>query len=164
MNNYADSNILLERIATALEKIALILEEQKNTPLSIVAEHMKNEIPSHEDDLEVSTNLKYEKKEVDVNILIKKLAENRIAVKTYPEREQENSELDNLSLFMGNRFSDIKVVYEKLKRSLNSSAGFHLDMKTFSQSSVSYSCQLCTMLYQIAYLSEYKYLKSPRYT
>lgn len=66
--------------------------------------------------------------------------------------------------YAGFRFSDIKVVYEKIKRSLNSSAVFHLDMKTFSQSSVSYSCQLCTMLYKIAFLSEYKYLKSPRYS
>ncbi len=159
-----DTKALLERIAVALEKIASLMESTQNGVQSYGAECAVNEVLVNLDNKKTSEEMgANEKIEVDVDILIERLAEGRIAVKTYPEREQENSELDTLSQFMGSRFSDIKVVYERIKRSLNSSSGVRLDMKTFSQSSVSSSCQFCTLLYNIAYLSEYKYLKSPRF-
>lgn len=62
---------------------------------------------------------------------------------------------------MGNRYNDIRKVYETIKRHLNKPNGFHLDLKNATQSEISASCQLCTTLYDIAFLSEYKYDKSP---
>ena len=102
-------------------------------------------------------------KEIDVSILIDKLQEKNITVKTYVDSFQENTSLDNIAYFMGNRYKDIRKVYETIKRHLNKPNGFHLDLKNSTQSEISASCQLCTTLYDIAFLSEYKYDKSPRY-
>lgn len=102
-------------------------------------------------------------KEIDVNILIDKLQEKNITVKTYVDSSHENTSLDNVAYFMGNRYNDIRKVYETIKRHLNKPNGFHLDLKNATQSEISASCQLCTTLYDIAFLSEYKYDKSPRY-
>lgn len=100
-------------------------------------------------------------KEIDVNILIDKLQEKNITVKTYVDSSHENTSLDNVAYFMGNRYNDIRKVYETIKRHLNKPNGFHLDLKNATQSEISASCQLCTTLYDIAFLSEYKYDKSP---
>lgn len=160
-------DLLLERIAVALEKIANSLEKKEECSSSNTTESIdktsETDALSNTEDASLQGIVGNEKTDIGIKFLIDQLAEFDINVKTYPEREEENSELDNLSYFMGSRFSDIKVVYERIKRNLNYSSGFRIDMKNFSQSTVSSSCQLCTLLYNIAYLSEYKYLKSPKF-
>ena len=102
-------------------------------------------------------------KRISNEVLIDKLKEKRINVKTFVDFKDEDRSLDNISIFMGERYKDIRRLYENIKTYLNRSSGFHLSMKNATQSEISSSCQLCTNLYDIAFLSEYKYEKSPKY-
>ena len=148
---------ILTRIAVALESIADSLE--KNPPKTSDVNTSQN-VVSEENTI---SHPIYKREEIDVNILIDKLKDNNITVKTYVDKEDENTSMDYISKFMGMRYSDIKTVYEAMKHHLNKPHGFHLDLKNASQNEISASCQLCNNLYQIAFLSEYKYDKSPKY-
>jgi len=149
--------LTLKRIAEALERIADSLENTGVSPQTVQAEST--------DDDESTENVfpVFKTEEIDVNILIEKLAEKGITVKTFVERDEENTSLDYISKFMGTRYSEIKKVYETMKRYLNKPNGFHLDMKNSTQNEITASCQLCNNLYEIAFLSEYKYDKSPKF-
>ena len=147
--------LLLNRIATSLERIADSLDKDINdVDLNMVnGENVNNDIVSP------ACNIK----EVDVNLLIEKLQKNKITVKTYVDSSEEDTSLDHIAYFMGDRYNEIKRVYETIKRYLNRSNWFHLNLKNATQSEISASCQLCTNLYNIAFLSEYKYDKSPKF-
>lgn len=153
--------LLLKSIALSLERIADSLEKKAHNE---VDDKVDVAVESS-DDTNENENMDYgcSVKEIDVNILIDKLQEKNITVKTYVDSSHENTSLDNVAYFMGNRYNDIRKVYETIKRHLNKPNGFHLDLKNATQSEISASCQLCTTLYDIAFLSEYKYDKSPRY-
>lgn len=142
--------LLLKRIALSLERIADSLEKNPNSEINL-------DIESNTD---INANPIPTINEIDVNVLIDKLQDNNITVKTHV---QENNSLDHIACFMGDRYSEIKKVYETIKRHLNRPNGFHLNLKNATQSEISASCQLCTNLYDIAFLSEYKYDKSPKY-
>ena len=155
--------LLLKSIALSLERIADSLEKNAHNE---VDDKVDVAVESSDDTNEnENENMDYgcSVKEIDVNILIDKLQEKNITVKTYVDSSHENTSLDNVAYFMGNRYNDIRKVYETIKRHLNKPNGFHLDLKNATQSEISASCQLCTTLYDIAFLSEYKYDKSPRY-
>lgn len=153
--------LLLKSIALSLERIADSLEKNAHNE---VDDKVDVAVESSDDTNENETmDYGCSVKEIDVNILIDKLQEKNITVKTYVDSSHENTSLDNVAYFMGNRYNDIRKVYETIKRHLNKPNGFHLDLKNATQSEISASCQLCTTLYDIAFLSEYKYDKSPRY-
>lgn len=149
---------VLKRIAIALEKIADNLEKEK--PKSSL--NLESEITDNETEPEEYI-YPFKKEEISVNHLIDKLEEKGISVKTYVDREEENTSLDNISKFMGTRYNDIKKVYETMKRFLNRPHGFTLDLKNSTQNEITASCQLCTDLYNIAFLSDYRYDKSPKF-
>lgn len=153
--------LLLKSIALSLERIADSLEKNEHNEVDDkvdVAVESSDDTNENED-MDYGCSVK----EIDVNILIDKLQEKNITVKTYVDSITENTSLDNVAYFMGNRYNDIRKVYETIKRHLNKPNGFHLDLKNATQSEISASCQLCTTLYDIAFLSEYKYDKSPRF-
>ena len=135
---------ILTRIAVALESIADSLE--KNPPKTSDVNTSQN-VVSEENEYEDGTG-RFVINEADQSI-------------TWTDDAEDAGK--DLAKFMGMRYSDIKTVYEAMKRHLNKPHGFHLDLKNASQNEISASCQLCNNLYQIAFLSEYKYDKSPKY-
>lgn len=153
---------ILERIAKALETIA-----GKNSftiPLNVNSERQNN----NEFNNSTTTNLEETNEEDlisvnDVNPIFRFLADKNIQVKTFQTDEEIDDVLDNIALFMGNRYNKVKKVYNTIKRNLNTGTSFSLDLKNATQEEVSYSCQLCNSLHQIAFLSEYKYFKSPQF-
>lgn len=150
--------LTLKRIAVALERIADSIENPSQT--------INPNLSVTEEDIEKSEDNEFvplKRQEVDVSLLIEKLAEKDIGIKTYVDSTNDNTSLDHIAKFMGDKYSDIKKVYETMKRHLNRSHGFHLDMKSSTQNEITASCQLCTNLYDIAFLSEYKYDKSPKF-
>lgn len=151
--------LILNRIADALERIADSMENssQTITPNTPILE--EDDADKREDEEWIP----FKRQEVDVNLLIEKLAEKHIGIKTYVNSANENTSLDHIAKFMGEKYSDIKKVYETMKRYLNKPNGFHLDMKNSPQNEITASCQLCTNLYEIAFLSDYKYDKSPKF-
>ena len=153
--------LVLKRIAIALEKIANHLELNDSNDLNDL--NVGSEFKQDNEDVLEKNEHTFKKEEIDVNILIDKLKENEITVKTFVDRDEENTSLDNISNFMGTRYGDIKRVYETMKRYLNKPRGFSLDLKNASQNEITASCQLCKNLYDIAFLSDYKYDKSPKF-
>lgn len=151
---------ILERIAVALEKIA---HQEMQNNISFV--NSKEQIVKN---LELKNNDEFEEEEEnihinDINPILRFLSEKNIQVKTFQTDEEIDDVLDNISLFMGSRYNNIKRVYNLIKSKLNTGSNFRLDLKNATQEEISDSCQLCNSLYQIAFLSEYKYFKSPQY-
>lgn len=151
---------ILERIATALETIA---EKNSSTlPFNINSElHNINENINSTRSEEINEQVIIPVN--DVNPIFRFLADKNIQVKTFQINEEIDDVLDNIALFMGNRYNRIKKVYNTIKSKLNTGTTFRLDLKNATQEEVSYSCQLCNSLHQIAFLSEYKYFKSPQF-
>lgn len=150
---------ILERIAVALEKIAgketLINSVSKSSNGQVIEQTVKTNDLEIENGQAIQTN--------DINPIFRFLSERNIQVKTFQTDEEIDDVLDNIALFMGNRYNKVKKVYNAIKSKLNSGTGFRLDLKNATQEEVSYSCQLCNSLHQIAFLSEYKYFKSPQF-
>lgn len=151
---------ILDRIATALEKIA-----EKNS--STLPLNTNSELQNINENNNSINSEEINEQEIipvnDVNTILRFLADKNIQVKTFQTDEEIDDVLDNIALFMGNRYNRVKKVYNTIKSKLNTGTGFRLDLKNATQEEVSYSCQLCNSLHQIAFLSDYKYFKSPQF-
>jgi hypothetical protein len=147
----ADKQIeLLERIAIALEAIA------NKLPTSIEVDNLNIKTTDQVTDVIAQTD--------DINPILNFLTSKNIGIKTFKTVEDADEVLDNIALFMGSRYNSVKKVYNTIKSRLTTGAEFRLDMKSETQEVVSYSCQFCTLLHQIAFLESYTYFKSPRFT
>lgn len=89
------------------------------------------------------------------------LRERGVAIKTLPAKQDDIKDLNDISRFMGEKFSLVSKVYELIKRDLNFQKGFSFNIKSLSQAEISMSTQLCTMLSRLAILERYDYKKSP---
>lgn len=83
-------------------------------------------------------------------------------VKTYQEDEDKEKVLNRLALYLGDRFSSLERLYEKLKQSLSLKRQFTLDLSEASQEEISNSTQFCTLLKQYAMLTSYHYSSESR--
>lgn len=109
--------LLLKSIALSLERIADSLEKNAHNEVDDKVDvAVESSDGTNEDEyMDYGCSVK----EIDVNILIDKLQEKNITVKTYVDSSHENTSLDNVAYFMGNRYNDIRKVYETIKRHLN---------------------------------------------
>ena len=98
--------LLLKNIASSLERIADSLEKNENNEVNDKVDvAVESSEDNHENaDMDSGCSIK----EIDVSILIDKLQEKNITVKTYVDSFQENTSLDNIAYFMGNRYKDIR--------------------------------------------------------
>lgn len=83
-------------------------------------------------------------------------------VKTYQEDEDKEKVLNRLALYLGDRFSSLERLYEKIKQSLSVKRQFTLDLNDASQEEISNSTQFCTLLKQYAMLTSYHYSSESR--
>jgi len=150
----------LERIAIALEKISdkIDINPNDNVNRNLVNGGIDSKRVSNEEETFVEATHKNDNSEI-----IEFLSSKNISVKTVKPEDEADDVLDNISLFMGERYSKIKRVYDLIKRNMNSGGSFRLDLKNLQQDEISSITQLCTNLHQIAFLEEYKYYKSPRF-
>lgn len=149
---------ILERIAISLERIA-----QNESANKLFVNNPKPQNVSQNDinnSNKITENFSYPQvSEQILNFLLDK----KIKLKTYKIEEEIDNVLDNIALFIGNKYDKIKKVYNLIKANLVSGNSFKLDLKNATQEEITYSCQLCHSLHEIAFLSEYKYFKSPQY-
>lgn len=68
--------------------------------------------------------------------------------------------LDNIALYMGDKFQSLKKTVDALKKSSSGLYPIKLYLKDGSTDEISFSCQLFSNLFKLALLSDYKYLKS----
>ncbi len=155
MENETQIATLLERIAIALEKIADSLaktNQSKIQPDTIDAESRVSPEPVEA----MSPNN-------DITRLRNFLASRGISIKTiHPEQESDET-LDKIALFIGNRFESVKRVLDSIKANMNVGRPFSLNLRNESQQTVADTTNLCTNLYNIAFLTAYRYQKSPAY-
>ena len=139
----------LERIATALERIASTLERR------VVAQNLT--LHHHEENGEERDFVN------DIQDIEEFLNSKNVRIKTLKESEEADSVLDRIALYIGKRYPLVKDLIMNIKRSLNTGRTFRMDLKNYSQEEIASITQLCSNLYQIAFLQEYKYFKSPDY-
>jgi len=151
MNDMENIKVLLERIAKALETIADYLSNKQ------VARSKKNKDP-----LDRLSSIRTDENKFvnDFSEIEKFLNSRNIRIKSIKEEEESDEILDRIALFMGNRYSHIKNFYQCVKRNLNTEKSFKLDLKNYKPEEITSITQLCSDLYQIAFLEEYKYYKS----
>ena len=149
-----DINNLLERIAIALEKIADSLSPQT-----------ESRIPPVPGDPSLLSNdpIKPLAAANDPRHLSEFLASRDIAIKTIPPEHESDETLDKIALFIGNRLESVKGILDSIKGNMNTGRAFSLTLKNESQQTVTDTTNLCTNLYNIAFLTAYHYQKSPSY-
>lgn len=156
-----------ERLINILERIALALEKMAEKNSYTLPLNINSGLQNINRNNKTINSEGINKKEIipvnDINPIFRFLADKNIQVKTFQTDEEIDDVLDNIALLMGNRYNKIKKVYNMIKSHLNTGTGFRLNLKNATQEEVSYSCQLCNSLHQIAFLSEYKYFKSPQF-
>lgn len=143
----------LERIATALERIASALESREGAgaPKSIIPQHTLEEDAEGRDFIN------------DIQDIEEFLNSKNIRIKALKENDDADSVLDKIALYIGKRYPLVKDLIMNIKRSLNTGRTFRMDLKNYSQKEIASITQLCSNLYQIAFLQEYKYFESPNY-
>ncbi len=152
MGDLEDIKRLLERIADSLEEIAKAIKaKDKERKFIKGTEEEKSESTETIDFVN------------DFSEIEEFLNSKGIRIKTIKEEEEYDEVLDRIALFMGNRFSQIKDLYKLIKRNLNTGRSFKMDLKRKRQDEISSITQLCNDFYEIAFLEEYKYFKSPQY-
>lgn len=92
--------------------------------------------------------------------IIKKLENRNIRIKKI---NKITNDFDNIAVFMGNNYNLIKNIYILMKRDLNLKTGINLFMKNNIPEEISATTNLCLKLYNIGFLDEYNYFKSPKF-
>jgi len=76
--------------------------------------------------------------------------------------EEEAEKLYGIYKYMGEKYEHISHFLHKLRSSFSGKEAT-LNMKTFTDKEITYSCQLASKLFEIGYLDFYKYFKSPKF-
>ncbi len=70
--------------------------------------------------------------------------------------------LTRLALFLGDRYSTLEKLYERLKQSLSQKRQFELSLSEASPEEIANTTQFCTLLKQYALLTSYRYKSEDR--
>lgn len=150
---------ILERIASALEKIANSLNKEN---IEISQECVNSEFSAEyvsNDEIEIGNEAIKERQ----HIIEEFLTSRKITIKHIPFEEEGNEIQDKISIFMGNKYNLIKPFIDQVKLKMNSGGTIRMDLKNEAQEKISAICQLAHNLYEIAFLEEFTYLRSPKY-
>ena len=169
---FGKTNASLNRIAAALERIADALEQSSALGASTVrngdAEGVATVvIPAVMDTLlgngaaadpapEPATSQA-------VNAIREFLNDRGISIKATPLEGPADQVINSLSLYLGERYGSLKLILISIKRNMQHGGYFTESVKHYTQQSVSDATQFCTLLYNVAFLEEYKYSRSPHY-
>ncbi|MEM3341601.1 MAG: hypothetical protein QW728_02810 [Thermoplasmata archaeon] len=160
---------LLERIAIALEKREEIISHPSHPENRICKNINGNKKGDAEIDKESSEkNVREEKNQLTIpdnsnTFIVEYLSRQNISIKYIPPKNDFDAYLDRVATYMGNNYSRIKLFLEQIKSRLNLGDSVRIDLKERSQEEISAICRVATDLHEIAFLEEYKYLKSPKY-
>ena len=155
MEDKSEITLLLERIAIALEKIADSLDVKD---LPKIDSDMGDLTPSISSESEESTPAISE-----ISKLQNFLSSRGISIKTIPPGQESDETLDRIALFIGSRLEAVKGVLDSIKANMSTGRAFSLNLRNESQQSRSDATNLCTNLYNLAFLTAYHYQKSPTY-
>lgn len=155
MEDKTEITTLLERIAIALERIADSLA--KTGQLEDLSGIVDSEPPGAPQPTGSAPPAN------DITRLRDFLTSRGISIKTIPPEQESDETLDKIALFIGNRLESVKGVLDSIRANMNAGRPFSLSLRNESQQTVADTTNLCTNLYNIAFLTAYRYQKSPAY-
>lgn len=153
MDDTSDITILLARIAVALERIADSLDAQ-NPPLQEAGAE-DAAAPAGSEGAQPGGN--------DLPLLHKFLASRNIAIKTLPAEQESDETLDKLAVMIGDKLESVSLLLDAIKANMSAGRAFSLHLKDLPQQSIADITNLSSNLYAIAFLTAYRYYKSPAY-
>ncbi|MDW8265311.1 MAG: hypothetical protein RMJ52_08255 [Gemmataceae bacterium] len=146
---------LLERIAIALERLANQLNHRGSFPQSF---HSNTDVTkSGLDASDPDSN------PTSYSILEAFLNSRGIRIKVRPADDAADQIIDSLSLYLGEHYDALSGLLGKIKRAMQTGMPITESLKGRSQHDVSSACQFCTRLYEVAFLEQYQYFRSPTY-
>lgn len=86
----------------------------------------------------------------------------RIRVRRVPPSGPADPVLDNLALFLGQRYSSLKSPLDWMKRTMQTAGRWHLKLAGRPQEEIAACTQFCHRLHELAFLTEYRYHRTPR--
>ncbi len=85
-----------------------------------------------------------------------------VSVRNYRNESPDDEVLDELALFLGDRFATLWRLHDAIRRSLSAEVSFTLSMASRSQAEIADSTRFCEMLSMYAFLSSYRYNKDTK--
>lgn len=147
---------LLERIASALERIADSCARNDAPKTDLHAPHcIQQSLPAILVKSTSSNN--------DTTRLQTFLATRGVTIKMIPPEQESDEIIDQLSLFIGNKFESVKGVIEAIKTNMKSGKSFSLNLRNASQPVIDDILHLCMSLYNAALITAYHYQNSTIY-
>ena len=146
---------LLERIASSLERIEVLLTSQGNQTV--------------EGSVGIQKGFRTPPQDADIVVQMKSssveefLSSKGIIIKAKKPEDPADGIIDSLSLFLGERYPALRILLAKIKRSMQTGAAFTEGISNISQEDINSICQFCSRLHSIAFLEQYKYFRSPQY-
>ena len=151
---------ILERIVSSLEKIEGLLASTPNgTRYRTIAP--AQEQFAQDDSLPGVTTSLLERRDDLVETF---LSSKGIQIKVRKPEDAADGVIDSLSIFLGERFSALRNILMKIKRSMQTGGPITEQLSKLTQEDISSVCQFCSRLHAIAFLEQYKYFRSPQYT
>ncbi len=85
-----------------------------------------------------------------------------VRVRGVPAPSPADPLLGRLALFLASRYHHLRPVLDRIKRTMQTGGAWHYKMAGRPPEEIASCCQFCHHLHGIAYLSEYRYHRSPR--
>jgi hypothetical protein len=150
-----EHKLLLEKIIASLERIEFTLARCQ-IPIMPPVPTTGDDKPDSSDPAPVEGN-------DETQLVDDFLASKGIVIKVKKAKDAADAIIDNLSLFLGERYHALQNILMKIKRSMQTGALITENISRLPQEDISSVCQFCSRLHEIAFLEEYEYLRSPRY-
>jgi hypothetical protein len=89
--------------------------------------------------------------------------ERGITIKHIPAEAAFDPVLNSLAGYLGAHYETVKPLYQQIKRNMQQGDDFTLILKDEPSEVISRICQFANKLYDVAFLEQYRYLRSPHY-
>ena len=154
---------LLERIAIALERI-VNSRSSSETPVFVrQATGMAIRPMNNSEDISTTSFSDVNHASLKCESIVAFLEAKGIRVKTIPPTTPADEIIDSLSLLLGSRYTSIEKILNHIKRNMQIGGSFQLFLRDEAEEAISSICQFCQRLYQVSFLTDYRYEKSPKY-
>ncbi|MCB0063292.1 MAG: hypothetical protein KDE19_14325 [Caldilineaceae bacterium] len=95
--------------------------------------------------------------------LVHFLAGRGITITQIPTEESFDPVLNGLANFLGTHYESLRPLYQQIKRNMQMGDDFAINLKEESPKTISLICQFGKKLYDVAFLEQYRYIRSPQY-
>jgi hypothetical protein len=91
------------------------------------------------------------------------LADRGITIRQIPAEASTDPIINNLADFLGSHYEAVKPFYQQIKRNMQQGEDFTLYLKEETPAAIGLICQFGKKLYDVAFLEQYRYFRSPQY-